>query len=257
MDTTIMNRKQAPVYFLSVNAVAAAVACISFLAVTVPSCYADKAHTENEKGIAAYEEKKFDESAGHFTEAVVERPDSPALKFNLGTALSEKNEPEEALKQLGTAAEDFSDPKQKAAAHYNAGNTRFLAGDLENAIGEYTRAVKYDQESKDIRFNLERAVRKLREQQQQQQDKDSDEEQKKDDKQKQEDEEKKSKTQDTDQQQQQDQEQQQTDQQESEDRQMSPEEAERILEALSDEEKKALSLRRMQMKQEMRQSDDW
>ena len=238
--------------------IALAAACIFFMAPRGTVCHADKAHVENEKGIAAFEEKKFDESASHFTEAAVERPDSPALKFNLGTALSEKNETEEALKQLGAAADGFSDPKQKAAAHFNAGNTRFLAGDLENAIVEYSRAVKLDQESEDIRYNLERAVRKLRQQQkQQQQDKNSDEEQKKDEKQKQEDEEKKSKTQDTDQQQQQDQEQQQTDQQESEDQQMSPEEAERILEALSDEEKKALSLRRMQMKQDMRQSDDW
>ena len=38
---------------------------------------------------------------------------------------------------------------------------------------------------------------------------------------------------------------------------MTPEEAQRILDALSDEEKKALSLRRMQMKTDMRQGDDW
>jgi len=218
--------------------------------------HADKAFSANEKGIRAFNDKKYDESAEQFTEAAVDRPDSPELKFNLGTALSEKNETEDALKQLNSAADGFSEPKRKAAAYYNAGNTRFLAGDLEGAISEYVRAVKLDQESEDIRFNLERAICKLKEQEKQQQNKDNDSDQKKEEEQ-QEEEEKKSKTDNTDQEQQEDQQQQQSDQQESEDRQMTPEEAQRILDALSDEEKKTLSLRRMQMEQEIDQGDDW
>ena len=218
--------------------------------------YADKAYKSNESGITMYESGKYDESADHFTEAAVERPDSPDIKFNLGTSLSRKNETDEALRQLGTAAEGFSDKAKKAAAYFNAGNARFLSGDLDGAISDYTRAVKLDQHSEDIRFNLERAVRKLKEQEkQQQQDKDSEQEQKKDEDQQ--DEEQQSKTKNTDQQEQQDDQQQDSDQQQSEDQLMTPEEAQRLLDALNDEEKKTLSLRSMKMKQEMRQGDDW
>ena len=56
---------------------------------------------------------------------------------------------------------------------------------------------------------------------------------------------------------QQDQQQQQSKQQDSENQPMTPEEAKRILDALNDEEKKALALRRIQMKTGMRQGDDW
>ena len=52
------------------------------------SAGADKASSSNRKGISAYNDQKFEESAGRFTEALVERPDAPELRFNLGTALS-------------------------------------------------------------------------------------------------------------------------------------------------------------------------
>lgn len=229
---------------------------LAFSMTAIAPAHADKAYTSNESGIKTYESGNYQESADHFTEAAVERPDSPDIKFNLGTALSGKKETDEALRQLGTAAEGFNDTGKKAAAHFNAGNARFLTGDLEGAIDDYIRAVKLDQQSEDIRFNLERAVRKLKEQEkQQQQDKDSEQEQKKDEEQ--EDEEQESKTKNTDQQEQQDDQQQESDQQQSEDQLMTPEEAQRLLDALNDEEKKTLSLRSMKMKQEMRQGDDW
>jgi len=228
------------------------------LVVTAPAAVsADKADSANKKGIEAYSEKKFDESVGHFTEAAVERPESPELKFNLGTALSEQTKADEALTQLGAAAESFRDDGKRAAARYNAGNTRFLSGDLEGSIEDFSRAVKLDQDSRDIRHNLEVAVRKIKQQQQQQQKQNDDQQQKKDDEQKQDDEDKQSETKETDQKDQEDKEQQQSDQQDSEDRPMTPEEAKRILDALNDEEKQALSLRRMKMKTEMRQGDDW
>ena len=50
---------------------------------------------------------------------------------------------------------------------------------------------------------------------------------------------------------------QQTNQADNENTEMTPEEARRILDALSDEEKRALSLKKQQMKREMRQGDDW
>ena len=98
-------------------------------------------------------------------------------------------------------------------------------------------------------------VNARKEQEKQQQDKDSEQEQKKDEEQR--DEEQQSKTKNTDQQEQQDDQQQDSDQQQSEDQLMTPEEAQRLLDALNDEEKKTLSLRSMKMKQEMRQGDDW
>ena len=49
----------------------------------------------------------------------------------------------------------------------------------------------------------------------------------------------------------------QSQEQESERQPMTPEEAQRILDAIEDEEKKAFSLRREKMRSDMRRGDDW
>jgi len=238
---------------------------------------ADKASAAAKKGIDAYNEKNYEDSSMYFSEALVERPDSPEIKFNLGTALSEQKLAEDAVRTLESAASEFSDPAMKAEAHYNAGNTLFLTGDLKQAIDHFKQAVKLDQNDSDYRHNLELAVRKYQQQQKQQQQRP--EQKKKDDKQnkqdmkdedttedensqqnkdsEQEQKEERSKTQNSEQDQRQDSEQQQSNQQMNQDSPMTLDEARRILDALSDEEKRALSLRKQEMKQEMRQGDDW
>ncbi|MBT4483535.1 MAG: tetratricopeptide repeat protein [Candidatus Latescibacteria bacterium] len=164
----------------------------------------------------------------------------------------------------------------KAAAHYNAGNTLTASGNLEGAIEEYKKAVRLDQTSGDIRHNLEIAVREWKKQQENKKSENKEENQdgekkeenkedkedsgKKEDNQEdreKEDEGEESETPDQDEQQQQDQEQQQSKQQVNQSQKMTPEEAMRILDALNDEEKKALSLRRSQMKTDVQQGDDW
>lgn len=233
--------------------------------------HADKASKLNKKGIESFKENNLEESARFFTEALVERPDSPDLRFNRGTALSATDKKDEAVNELEKAAQTFEKEELSAAAHFNAGNTFFATEDLNEAIESYKKAVKLDQSSRDIRHNLELAVRKLQEQQQQQQQEkqdnkqekdDSDEQQQEDQEQEKENEEKddeseKKNNEQQDKQDQQQEQQEQSQQQENEQQSMTPEEAQRILDAIEDEEKKAFSLRREKMRTEMRQGDDW
>ncbi len=249
-----------------------------FLACFNNEVSADKAYRLNENGIKSYENRKFEESEEYFTQALVDKPTSPDLKFNLGTSLSGQKKFEEAVKQLENAAAEFSDPKKSAAAYFNAGNSNLASGNLDNAIADYVNALKLDQNSEDIRYNLEFTIRKKQQQeQQQQQDKQDDNEDKKNDEenkdnQKQQDSDKNedenkeqeqkqdqqdSETQNQNDENSQDSQDQQSQQQQSEERQMTPEEAKRILDALSDEEKKALSLKKMKIQMEMKQGDDW
>ncbi len=235
--------------------------------------HADKASKLNKKGIESYEENNIEESTKFFTEALVERPDSPELRFNRGTVLSTTDKKDEAINELEKAAYTFDSKEHSAAAHFNAGNTFFTAEELNEAIESYKKALKLDQSSKDIRYNLELAVRKLQEQQQQQQqqqqenkdedkEKEDSEEQQDDKEQEKENEEKDDESENKNNEQKEDQEQQQqnqeqSQQQQSEDQLMTPEETERLLDAIEDEEKKAFSLRREKMRNEMRQGDDW
>ena len=215
--------------------------------------HADKAPSFNRKGVAAYDAGRFGESVQRFTDALVERPKSPELRFNRGTALSALGKKDEAVSDLDDAARSFPDRKMAAAACFNAGNALFNAGDYAGALDQYRRAVKLDQQSEDIRHNLELAARKLQAQQENKQDKDQkDDRKKKDDKQDQ------RKQQDNQNQDREKQNQQQKPQQRNpETRPMTKEEAERLLNAINDEEKKSLALRNEQMKASIQQGDDW
>ncbi|MBT4484436.1 MAG: hypothetical protein HOC71_12255, partial [Candidatus Latescibacteria bacterium] len=51
-----------------------------FLILCIPVSAKDNAASENKKGIKAYESENYTESANHFRDAVIERPDSPELK---------------------------------------------------------------------------------------------------------------------------------------------------------------------------------
>jgi tetratricopeptide (TPR) repeat protein len=212
---------------------------------------ADKAASYNRKGIQAYKEKKYEESVQQFTEALIERPDTPELKFNRGTGLAGLGKKDEAVTELNSAAGMFNQSEQAAAAHFNAGNALLAAEDLEGALEQYRRAVKLDQGSKDIRHNLELALRKLSEQKKDQSPKEND---KKDDQKK---DQQKNQSPNQNKQQQQNKEQQQSRQQNSDLRPMTREEAERLLDAINDEEKKSLSLRNQQMKSRVQIGDDW
>ena len=237
--------------------------------------HADKASKANKRGIDAFGEQNYEKSVEHFTEALVEKPDAPELKFNRGTALSQLGKTEEALSELISSAAQLDKADYAAAAHFNAGNTQLSANNIEAAIEEYKQAVKLDQASEDYRHNLELAVRKLNQQQQSQEQEQEDSEdkekkedeegdQKQKDKEEQENEEKQKeeeeqsdKSQSPEDGEQEDQNQQPSNQQENETLPMTKEEAQRLLDAINDEEKQALSQRYMQMKTDMRQGDDW
>jgi len=252
-------------------------ACIAstVLIVGTGTAHADKAYKANKRGIEAFGKQNYEKSVGHFTEALVEKPDVPELKFNRGTALSQLGKTEEALSELISSSSQFDKAEYAAAAHFNAGNTLLSANNIEAAIKEYKQAVKLDQASEDYRHNLELAIRKLNQQQksQEQKQQDSEDKEKKEDekgdqqqkdKEKQENEEKQKeekeqsdKSRSPEDGKQEDQNQQPSNQQENETLPMTKEEAQRLLDAINDEEKQALSQRYMQMKTDMRQGDDW
>lgn len=247
-------------------------ACFFCLTLIVTqSAQADKASKLNKEGIEAYNNQKTEESVRYFTDALVERPESPELRFNRGTALSAAGKTEDAVNELNKAAAEFPSKDLSAAAYFNAGNTFFAAGDLEKAIEQYKQAVKLDQTSKDIRHNLELALQKKEQQEQQEQQKQNHDQDKQDQEQNKENEEKQEQNEQNkeDQEQQDQQEQEQENQPESEEQEqqqqsqeqteqpMTPEEAKRILDAMNDEEKKALELRKQIMQEAAKQGDDW
>ena len=197
-------------------------------------------------GNREYKKGSYSEAELSYRRAMEKAPGAANPKFNLGNALYKQVDstmaqtaPEEA-KQLQeqvrklyeSAAEAYSDDKQKAAAHYNAGNTHLREQNWPAAIDAYKKALRLNPDDMEAKQNLVFAQAmnnqqppQQQQQQQQQQDKDKDD---KDDKKDPQQQPQDNKDQDRDSKDRQPQEQEQK---------ISKEDAQRMLEALEQQEK--------------------
>ena len=204
------------------------------------------------EGNREYKKGAFDRSEINYRQAVAEGDNPAKARFNLGDALYKMERFEEAGEQFGKFSDKEEAGQYVAEANYNLGNTLLKSGKIEESIEAYKRSLLSDPANHQAKYNLAKAKEMLQQQQddnQQQNDQEqqqddnqqqNDQEQQQDDNQQQNDQEQQqddNQQQDDQDQQQNDQEQQQKDQQQQQPNQMKPEDAERLLQALSDREK--------------------
>ncbi len=115
------------------------------------------------EGNRAYAEEKFDEANDKYRDAQVDNPESPIIHFNIGDALYQKRNYEEALKSYQSAVQKSNDPQLQAQGYYNLGNTLFRMDKLQESIAAYQQALKLNPNDEDAKFNLEYVRRKLKE----------------------------------------------------------------------------------------------
>ncbi len=143
-------------------------------------------YIESKKGIQAYEAGQYEEAQKHFDTAREQDPNDPMTEFNRGTALSKKGDAEGAIESYGKSAEAARAKNQSGLAgrsQFNQGNAYVKKGDTQNAIGSYLKSIDDARKAQDP--ELEQMARKnlevLGKQQEQQKKKDQE---KKDDQQK-------------------------------------------------------------------------
>jgi tetratricopeptide (TPR) repeat protein len=112
------------------------------------------------RGAAAFSDKKYVQAADAFRRAYELDP-SPRNAFNLGTAEIAAGEREKGSATLGEA---MKDPALRADALFNRGNSALAAKALDNAIADFTSALKTRPQFPEAKRNLEIAL-KQREQQ--------------------------------------------------------------------------------------------
>lgn len=113
----------------------------------VPWARADtlRAYQENERALKAFAEDKISEAKDHFSNAQVESPKSPELRFNQGAIHIKEEKFEEAAKVYGEAAlaaQLNQRPGVAAVALYNQGIARTSKKDLEGAVDSYLAALE-------------------------------------------------------------------------------------------------------------------
>src|SRR3989304_3917611 len=125
--------------------------------------YADDYIDLVKKGNEALKTKDHKKALELYRQAETELPESPELHYNLGGALHEEGNYEEAADRYQRSLNTV-DPKLEAASHYNLGNTYFRMQDYQKAIASFQEALTLNPDDMDSKFNLELSRRMLKEQ---------------------------------------------------------------------------------------------
>lgn len=201
-----------------------------------------------EKGNKLYEDGNYGEAEMTYREGQAQGADAFISGFNLGDALFKQERYEEAAAAFQSLPNLTDDKEKKASAFHNLGNSFLKAQKFQESVDAYKQSLRNNPKDLETKYNLAYAKRMLQEQQEQeQQNQDNQENQdKQDQKQDQQQQQDQSKEEKKDDEQKQDQQQQQQDQKQEEQKQeqqqpqenkISKEDAERMLDALNQEEK--------------------
>lgn len=227
---------------------------------------------EGRRANALYEQAQYEEAIRLYREGLAQHDfNAPGITHsrlmnNLGAALHKTEDYENAKAAFDRAAAMATEDSDRARAHYNAGNNAFQTQELEAALEHYKNALLNDPSDLNAKFNYEFVKRQMEAQENQDQENQDQEnqdqenqdqenqdqenqDQENQDEQQQDQEQQNQDEQQQDQQEQQDQQQQEQDQQSQDEREaqqepdpnkLSPEQAQRILEALENEEEQLL-----------------
>ncbi|MBN1415373.1 MAG: tetratricopeptide repeat protein [Bacteroidales bacterium] len=184
------------------------------------------------KGNNEYKEKKYNEAEINYRKALEKNINSSKAEYNLSNALYKQEKYEAAATKYFNLSQLKKNKDEISRYYYNLGNSLFKANKLNESIEAYKNALRNNPGDTDARHNLQfvLTMKNMQNQQQQQDNQGKKDQQDSQDKQDQ-------KQQQQQQQQQQQKQQQQQNQQKD---QISREVAERLLQALENDEKKVL-----------------
>jgi Ca-activated chloride channel homolog len=177
------------------------------------------------EGNKHYKQEKFAESELEYRKALEGKKESPEGRFNLGNALYKQEKFDESARAFGEIPEGIEDSVSLAAYYHNLGNSLLQSQKIPESIEAYKQSLRHNPSDLETKYNLAYAQKLMNEQQDQNQNQNQQENDQEENEQQQQD--------------QQDQQDQQKEQNKEEPRpdQISREDAERLLQAIENEEK--------------------
>lgn len=156
----------------------------------------DPATDKNEEGCQRYNEGEYGEAISKFTDAQLYLPESDSLNFNIANTHYKVGKLPEAEKSYKGIL-DSKDVTLKAKANYNMGNTMYKQGKFNEALDFYKKAIKLTEKESDVngdeikgvredaKYNYEFVQKKMEEMKKEQQEREEKKEQENQDDQKQ------------------------------------------------------------------------
>ena len=230
--------------------------------------HAQSLRSLNNNGVEKYKDKKFADAEVNFKKGLDKAPENFITNFNLGDAYYQQQRYEEALNSYKTALSQAKTKNEKAKVYHNIGNSLLKSKQIKESIEAYKNSLKLNPNDEETKYNLSYALDLLKNQKNQQKqnqdknqqnkDQNKDQKQNKDQQQQNKDQQKKDQQNKQNQQDQKNQEaKQDATQQKQQQNKISKKEAERILQALRNNEKDLQKKLRKMKGKPIKTDKDW
>ncbi len=217
--------------------------------------YAQSTRSLVNEGVDQYHQKKYNDAEVNFKKGLEKMPESFQGNFNLGDAYYKQQRYDEAMKQYGASLTKTKDKDQIAKVYHNIGNTFLKQQKYKESIESYKNSLKLNPKDEDTKYNLSYALSMLNNKQNDKNDKDKNKDQNKDQNKDKKDQDKKD--QDKKDQDKKDQDKKDQQQQPKDKNKISKDEAERILNALKNDEKDLQKKLRKHIGVPVKTEKDW
>lgn len=151
---------------------------IVFLVVTLGIANAQPVQKLIRSGNNEYKNGRFKDAEIDYRKALTKEPNSQKAAFNLGNALYKQKNYDEAASQYQKVAQSESKDASKSNVYYNLGNSLLENKKYKESIDAYKIALRQNPKDEDTRYNLSYALTKLQLQQKQKQEQNKKQEQK-------------------------------------------------------------------------------
>lgn len=131
--------------------------------------YAQPDRSTNNKGVDAFESGNFSDAEASFRKGLEKAPGNFISNFNLGDALYKQERYDEAINLYNSALGNADDDLRKAKIHHNIGNALLKSNKIQESIEAYKTALKHNPDDTDTKYNLSYALSLLNNQDQNQQ----------------------------------------------------------------------------------------
>ena len=135
-------------------------------------------------GNTEYQEGNFEAAAELYNQSIAESPGFEQAAFNLGDAMFRQEKYEEAVNQFQSLSRNASTDELKSKAFHNLGNSLMQTQKLEESVEAYKQSLRLNSTDEDTRYNLSVAQKMLQKQAQQEEKQDENKDENKEDQEK-------------------------------------------------------------------------
>ena len=113
-------------------------------------------------GVDKYDEKKYTDAEVDFRKVVENSPKNFEANFNLGTSYYKQEKYEDAIKSFTSSLESAENNENRAKVYHNIGNSLLKSNKLEESVEAYKTALKFNPNDQDTKYNLSYALEMLK-----------------------------------------------------------------------------------------------